>query len=241
MRPIATDTHDFPSIRKDGKIYVDKTMFMHRLVTDADAKLFFVARPRRFGKSLTISALKALFTGRRELFKGLGIDKTDWKWETYPVIHFEFNDLETTSVEIFENSLAWHLERKLTEAGYVYDKSISPADNFGMAIDTLAVQKGENGGVVHKGVVILVDEYDAPVGHCLDDIAKAEAVRDRLSAVYSQMKNRTGDIRFLLMTGVSKFTRLSVFSALNNIVDVSQDKEYNCSNHNIPANRLQLS
>ncbi|MBR4616579.1 MAG: AAA family ATPase, partial [Kiritimatiellae bacterium] len=77
-----------------------------------------------------------------------------------------------------------------------------------------------------KGVVILVDEYDAPVGHCLDDIAMAEAVRDRLSAVYSQMKNRTGDIRFLLMTGVSKFTRLSVFSALSTIVDVSQKDEY---------------
>ena len=74
--------------------------------------------------------------------------------------------------------------------------------------------------------MILIDEYDAPVGHCLDDIAKAEAVRDRLSAVYSQMKNRTGDIRFLFMTGVSKFTKLSVFSALNNIVDISQDDEY---------------
>ena len=199
---------------------------MHRLVTDPDAKLFFISRPRRFGKSLTISALKALFSGRRELFEGLAIDKTDWKWEKYPVIHFEFNDLETTSVETLEKSLAWHLERKLTEAGYAYNKSISPADNFGMAIDALAVQKGEDGTGVHKGVVILVDEYDAPVGHCLDDIAKAEAVRDRLSAVYSQMKYRTGDIRFLLMTGVSKFTRLSVFSALSNIVDVSQDDEF---------------
>ena len=226
MRPIATDTHDFPKIRRDGKIYVDKTMFMHRLVTDPDSNLFFISRPRRFGKSLTISALKALFSGRRGLFKGLHIDSTDWKWEKYPIIHFEFNDLTTTSVEEFEKSLAWHLERKLTEAGYDYNKSISPADNFGMAIDTLSVQKDESGGVIHKGVVILVDEYDAPVGHCLDDIAKAEAVRDRLAAVYSLMKNRTGDIRFLLMTGVSKFTRLSVFSALNNIVDISQDDEY---------------
>jgi len=226
MRPIVTDTHDFPSIRRDGCIYVDKTMFMHRLISTVGTKLFFISRPRRFGKSLTISALKALFSGRRELFKGLFIDSTDWKWEKYPIIHFEFNDLTTTSVEEFEKSLAWHLERKLTEAGYDYNKSISPADNFGMAIDTLSVQKDENGGVIHKGVVILVDEYDAPVGHCLDDIAKAEAVRDRLAAVYSQMKNRTGDIRFLLMTGVSKFTRLSVFSALNNIVDISQKDEY---------------
>ena len=226
MRPIATDTHDFPKLREKGCIYVDKTRFIHRLVTDVGTNLFFVSRPRRFGKSLTVSALKALFSGRRELFKGLYIDGTDWKWEKYPIIHFEFNDLETTSLETFEKSLAWHVERKLSEAGYVYDKSLTPADNFGMAIDTLAVQKDENGNDVHKGVVILVDEYDAPVGHVLGDIDFAEKVRDRLSAVYSQMKNRTGDIKFLFMTGVSKFTRLSVFSALSNIVDVSQNDEF---------------
>ena len=226
MRPIATDTHDFPSLRRDGKIYVDKTMFMHRLVADPNAKLFFMSRPRRFGKSLTVSAFKALFSGRRGLFEGLAIDKTDWKWEKYPIIHFEFNDLTTTSVEEFERSLAWHVERKLAEAGYAYNKELTPADNFGMAIDVLAVQKDDNGNDAHTGVVILIDEYDAPVGHCLDDVAKAEAVRERLSVVYSQMKNRTGDIRFLFMTGVSKFTKLSVFSALNNIVDLSQDDTY---------------
>ncbi len=226
MRPIATDTHDFPSLRREGCIYVDKTKFIHRLVTTKGARLFFISRPRRFGKSLTVSALKALFSGRRELFEGLAIDRTDWKWEKYPIIHFEFNDLTTTSVEEFVRSLAWHVERKLTEAGYSYNKSLTPADNFAKAIETLAWQKDENGNDVHKGVVILVDEEDAPVGHCLDNVAKAEAVRERLSDVYAQMKNRTGDIRFLFMTGVSKFTKLSVFSALNNIVDLSQDDNY---------------
>ena len=226
MRPIATDTHDFPSLRRDGKIYVDKTLFMHRLVADPNAKLFFMSRPRRFGKSLTVSALKALFSGRRELFEGLAIDTADWKWEKYPIIHFEFNDLTTTSVEGFENDLADHLQDRLSEAGYCYDPSKPPHWNFGKAIETLAVQKDGNGNDVHRGVVILIDEYDAPVGHCLEDAAKAEAVRERLSVVYSQMKNRTGDIRFLFMTGVSKFTKLSVFSALNNIVDLSQDDTY---------------
>ena len=220
MRPIATDTHDFPRIRNEGCIYVDKTMFMHRLVSTVGTKLFFISRPRRFGKSLTISALKALFQGRRELFKGLAIDKTDWTWEKYPVIHFEFNDLTTTSVEEFAKDLADHVKDRLVDAGYDYDNSLSAHGNFAKAIEALSAA---NGG---KGVVILVDEYDAPVGHCLEDIAKAETVRDRLATVYSQMKNRTGDIRFLLMTGVSKFTRLSVFSALNNIVDISQDNEF---------------
>ena len=220
MRPIATDTHDFPSLRRDGKIYVDKTMYMHRLIANANARLFFISRPRWFGKSLTISALKALFSGRRELFKGLAIDRTDWKWEKYPIIHFEFNDLTTTSLGEFEKDLAAHIKDRLVQAGCSYDESQAAHWNFGKAIESLSAA---NGG---KGVVILIDEYDAPVGHCLDDVAKAEAVRDRLSAVYSQMKNRTGDIRFLLMTGVSKFTKLSVFSALNNIVDVSQKDDY---------------
>ena len=220
MRPIATDTADFPSLRKSGCIYVDKTMFVHRLVSMVGSKLFFVSRPRRFGKSLTISALKALFSGRRELFKGLAIDSMDWKWEKYPVIHFEFNDIATTSLEVFDTSFAIHVQDRLEDAGFVYDRSRPPPENFGAAIKQLSAA---NDG---KGVVILIDEYDAPVGHCLTDVAKAEAVRDRLSALYSQMKNRTGDIRFMLMTGVSKFTRLSVFSALNNLVDVTQRKEY---------------
>jgi hypothetical protein len=108
----------------------------------------------------------------------------------------------------------------LERAGYSYNKSIPPAANFALAIESLSAA---NGG---KGVVILIDEYDAPVGHTLDNIEVAEAVRARLSALYSQMKNRTGDIRFMLMTGVSKFTKLSVFSALNNIVDISQEDGY---------------
>ena len=220
MRSIATDTADFPKLRESGCIYVDKTMYMHRLVSSVGTNLFFISRPRRFGKSLTVSALKALFSARRELFNGLYIDKTDWQWEKYPIIHFEFNDLDTTSLERFEKSLCSHVRRKLTEAGFDYDESEDPPENFGNAIESLSAA---NGG---KGVVILIDEYDAPVGHCLDKIDMAEQVRDRLSALYSQMKNRTGSIRFLLMTGVSKFTKLSVFSALNNLVDVSQRDEY---------------
>ena len=220
MKPIATDTNDFPSLRRDGKIYVDKTEYVHRMVCDPNTRLFFISRPRRFGKSLTLSVLKALFSGRRELFDGLYIDKADWKWEKYPIIHFEFNDVETTSVGDFEKSFAEHVQERLEDAGYTYDESKTVAFNFGNAIESLSAA---NGG---KGVVILIDEYDAPVGHALANIDMAEAIRDRISALYSRMKNRTGDIRFLLMTGISKFTRLSVFSALSNLVDVTQDEAY---------------
>ena len=220
MRPIATDTNDFPRLRSEGCIYVDKTKFIHRLLTTVGAKLYFISRPRRFGKSLTLSVLKALFAGRRELFEGLYIDKTDWKWEKCPVIHFEFNDVTVTSIADFETSFAIHVQERLEEAGFAYDKSLPPPENFGNAIKSLSA--ANNG----KGVVILIDEYDAPVGHALGDLDMAEQIRDRMSALYSRMKNRTGDIRFLLMTGISKFTRLSVFSALSNLVDVTQDREY---------------
>ena len=216
MRPIATDT----KLRGKGCIYVDKTAYVHRMVSDPNTQLFFISRPRRFGKSLTLSVLKALFSGRRELFGGLYIDKTAWQWEKYPVIHFEFNDVTTTSVEDFETSFAIHVQERLEKAGFTYDKSLPPPENFGNAIESLSAA---NGG---KGVVILIDEYDAPVGHALGDLDMAEAIRDRMSALYSRMKNRTGDIRFLLMTGISKFTRLSVFSALSNLVDVTQREEY---------------
>ena len=220
MKPIAIDTHDFPSLRRDGKIYVDKTMYVHRLVTNPNAKLFFLSRPRRFGKSLTVSTLKALFQARRELFEGLAIEKENWSWEKYPIIHLEMNDLSTTSIEDFTVDLENHLKDRLSAAGYEYDDTYPAHWNFGTAIEKLSAASGG------KGVAILIDEYDSPVGHCLDDVAKAEAVRDRLSTVYSQMKNRTGDIRFLFMTGVSKFTKMSVFSCLNNIVDITMDEEY---------------
>ena len=220
MRPIATDTHDFPSLRRDGCIYVDKTKYIHRLVSTVGSKLIFLSRPRRFGKSLTVSTLKALFSARRELFDGLAIEKEPWAWEKFPIIHFEMNDLATTTVEEFVRDLEDHVRERLQDAGYEYDGSKPAHWNFGNAIQSLSAA---NGG---KGVVILIDEYDSPVGHCLDDVSKAEAVRDRLSTVYSQMKNRTGDIRFLFMTGVSKFTKMSVFSCLNNIVDISMDEEF---------------
>ena len=230
MKKINTGSSDFSDLRKENVIYVDKTAYMYRLATDEENKVVFMSRPRRFGKSLTVSAFKALFEGRRELFKGLEIERLGWKWQSYPVIHFEFNDLRATSVEDFEEDFVAYVKGRLTDAGYKYDESKSYSLNFGSAIESLAGKSRAD----HKddpdrkgeGVVILIDEYDAPVGHALDDVVKAEAIRDRLSALYAQMKNRVGCIRFLFMTGISKFTKLSVFSALSNIRDMSQNREY---------------
>ena len=230
MRGINTGSSDFADLRKTNAIYVDKTAFIHRMISDEGNKVLFISRPRRFGKSLTISALKYLFQGRRDLFTGLAIDKTDWQWRTHPVIHFRFSELRTESVEAFDEDFSAYVATRLRNAGYDYDEKRSYSQNFANAIETLCARsvKDHESDPEHKGegVVILIDEYDAPVGHSLDDIAKAEAIRARMSSLYAQMKDRTGCIRFLLMTGISKFTKLSVFSALSNIVDVSQRKEY---------------
>ena len=230
MKKINTGSSDFADLRKENVIYVDKTQFIHRMISDEENKVLFISRPRRFGKSLTISALKYLFTGRRDLFKGLFIDKSDWKWQTHPVIHFRFNDVSTDTVEKFLETFPAYVKRPLVAAGFDYDDKEDCSINFAAAIESLYAQsvKDHEADPEYRGVgvVILIDEYDAPVGHALDDIPKAEAIRARLSALYAQMKDRTGCIRFLLMTGISKFTKLSVFSALSNIVDVSQRSEY---------------
>ena len=230
MKSINTGTSDFATLIGNDAIYVDKTAFMHRMISDKNDNVLFISRPRRFGKSLTVSAFKAIFEGRRELFKGLAIEKLGWKWQTHPVIHLRFSELRTESAEAFEADLASYLGKQLRDAGYEYDDTASYPQNFARAIEHLYAKSVED----HKadpdgkgeGVVILIDEYDAPVGHALDDIPKAEAIRARISSLYAQMKDRTGCIRFLFMTGISKFTKLSVFSALSNIRDMSQSREY---------------
>ncbi len=219
MKLIEQNTYDLPNIRGKDVIYVDKTAYFHKLVTDKSKTLNFISRPRRFGKSLMISTLKAIFQGRRELFQGLAIEALNYDWQKYPVIHFDMSLVNTESFEIFENDFAATVASTLKTAGYEYDKSLTPGKNFGDAINFLAEKHG-------KGVVILVDEYDAPVGHSLDDIEKAQKVRAALSSLYIQIKGNVGNVRFLMMTGVSKFTQLSVFSALNNLTDITFDSEY---------------
>ena len=230
MKKINTGSSDFSDLRKENVIYVDKTAYMHRLASDEENKVVFMSRPRRFGKSLTVSAFKALFTGRRELFKGLAIERLGWKWQTHPVIHFRFSEASTDSIERFDKTFAEIVKDSLAAAGYEYDDKRDYSLNFANAIEALHAKSAKDHRAdpegKGEGVVILIDEYDAPVGHALDDIPKAEAIRARMSSLYAQMKDRTGCIRFLFMTGISKFTKLSVFSALSNIRDMSQDEAY---------------
>ncbi|MBO4620879.1 MAG: AAA family ATPase [Victivallales bacterium] len=213
-QPILIDSSSFSEIRRKGCVYVDKTAYLHRLASGSNAR-FFLARPRRFGKSLMISTLKALFEGRRELFAGLAIEKTDWAWEKCPVMHFNFGFAAAPTDEEFSRSFPAAVRGAVEGAGGRYDSRETPSVNFGNAIDELSAT---NDG---KGVVVLIDEYDDPVARLLHKPDEAEAVRERLAGFYGQMKDRTDKIRFLMITGVSKFTKMSVFSALSNLIDLS--------------------
>ena len=220
MQTITKDSNDFAEIRQAGYLYVDKTSWLHRLATAGGEKMFFLARPRRFGKSLMISTLKAMFQGRKDLFEGLAIMKKDWDWkkEKRPVIHLNMGFCAKSNFEDFRKSLPVTVESALAEVGCKYNHKLEPSDNFGKAIDRLA----------DKGTppVILIDEYDDPVAKALKNPEEAEKVRDALSPIYGQMKDRSGKIKFLMITGVSKFTKLSIFSTLSSLVDISFEDDY---------------
>ncbi len=214
MKTIACNTYNFEELRDIEAVYVDKTDILTRLIQDRGNKLYFISRPRRFGKSLMISTLECIFRGKRELFKDLKIDSLDYDWQTYPILKFDFSLVPTRSVEAFEQSFKQNVIEALQAADATVDRTLQPADMFRGAINELAQKHG-------KPVVILVDEYDAPVGHALDDFEKANTIRKLLSDFYIQIKGNVGNVRFLMMTGVTKFTQLSVFSALNNLTDLT--------------------
>ena len=221
MKTIAENANDFADLRTMGKgdcIYVDKTDYFHRLVTDGGRKLFFIARPRRFGKSLMITTFKAIFEGKRELFRGLKIDETDYDWKVHPVIHLNFGFCAANTYAGFMEGFPNTVKQALLKVGFDYVAGESPAVNLGNAIEWFFA----------KGTpcVILIDEYDDPVAKALADPVEAALVRSELAKIYGQFKDRTAMIRFLMITGVSKFTKMSVFSALSNLTDLSPKPEY---------------
>jgi hypothetical protein len=219
LAKITKDNCDFPTLRQSGCIYVDKTAWLVKLATDVQSRMYFLARPRRFGKSLMISTLKAMFEGRKELFRGLDIMKTKWDWKKkHPVIHLNMGLCAAADYETFAQNLAPCMESALAGAKVKYDRKLSPSANFGNAIDKLAA-KGQP-------PVILIDEYDDPVAKALKDVEVAERIRDAIAPIYGQMKDRSGKIRFLMITGVSKFTKLSIFSTLSSLVDISFEDDY---------------
>ena len=218
MKGISTDNASFEFFRKNDVLYVDKTEFIYKLLCAWPRRFFFVSRPRRFGKSLFCNSLESLFKGEKELFKGLYIyDKYDFK--PYPVLHFDFNNMDADSIEDFIKALKGKILLQAGNARIDIDSSYGPAMMFEMLIERLYRRDGE--------IVIIQDEYDAPLtSAAIGNPEMAEGIRKTLNSFYATIKNKAGMIRFCFITGVVKLSNLSIFSAMNNLVDLSMDKEF---------------
>ena len=222
LKPINTSIYDFPRLVTGGYVYVDKTAQLYEIAKlDAD-NIYYLPRPRRFGKSLMISTLKALFQGRRELFKGLAIEKTDWDWdhEIYPVLHFDMSQVSSMCPADFKSNLLNFLEARCRDMEVPFDAKKTVEANFLNLLEGLA-RKSPSGRYV-----LLIDEYDAPIAKLLDsEKGRAELadMRAVLHDFYVQAKAHCGDMRFLMVTGVSKFAKTSIFSAFNNPKDLTLD------------------
>ena len=222
IRVPTTGVFDFESLITNEKAkYVDKTDLLYQLCDDADQQLF-ISRPRRFGKSLMLSTLKAMFEGRRDLFRGLAIDKLPWEgWEhPTPVYSFTMASATGATYELFLEQLAKLVRGLCAEAGVPYSGQEYAPGQFEDFLKAAAAKSPT------KKIVVLIDEYDEPVAKFLDDIASLNKVRSVLHDFYEKLKNNSGSIRFLLMTGVTKLTKLSVFSGMNHLKDRSMDRRF---------------
>lgn len=207
---------NFEKIRREGYVYVDKTALIYDLAHNGS--YYFLSRPRRFGKSLLLSTMAAYFSGRKDLFKGLAMEGLEKDWTVYPVLHLDLNTGKYDS----EESLYHVLDDFLSKLETVYGSFHSEATlelRFKGLIERIAKKEGQR-------VVILVDEYDKPMLQAIDDDNLQEKFRDSLKAFYSVLKTQDEFIRFAFLTGVTKFGKVSVFSDLNNLVDISMDARY---------------
>ena len=208
---------DFPKLREMGMFYADKTALIHRLVTRGN--YYFLSRPRRFGKSLLLSTLEAYFQGRRELFQGLAIEQLERDWTPHPVLRLDMSRDKYSSVANLMSMLDGMLAAYERQYGITPAAGDSHATRLNRLIETAYEQTGQR-------VVVLVDEYDAPMLDSLTDMARMQEVRNIMREVYSPLKAQAARLRFVLLTGITKFAQLSIFSELNNLMNISMSPEY---------------
>ncbi len=215
LYPIGIQT--FEEIRRLDNVYIDKTAYVYHM-THTDGKYFFLNRPRRFGKSLLVSTFQSYFEGRKDLFKGLAIEKLEKEWEAYPVLHFDMSLGKHMEREQLERYLLYTLEGNEKRFGVVSD---SPDPNVRLANLIQAVYEKTG-----KQVVVLIDEYDAPLLDVAHEEEDLKVLRYVMRNFYSPLKASDPMLRFVFLTGITKFSQLSIFSELNNITNVSMDESY---------------
>ena len=215
LYPIGIQT--FEEIRKLDNLYIDKTEYIYRM-THTDGKYFFLSRPRRFGKSLLVSTFKSYFEGKKELFEGLAIEKLEKEWTAYPVLHFSLAGGKHMEKEQLDRYLLYILKENEDRFGVDCD---SPDPNVRLLnlIKTVTAKTG-------KQAVVLIDEYDAPLLDVAHEKEKLDVLRNTMRNFYSPLKDCEPLLRFVFLTGITKFSQLSIFSELNNITNVSMDEPY---------------
>lgn len=213
--PIGIQT--FSYIREGNYLYIDKTEYIYRLSHSAP-KYIFLGRPRRFGKSLLTSTLRCYFEGRKELFKGLAIEQLEKEWTEYPVLHFDTSTAKhSDTVELIQE-----IERQLLKYEEIYDRGIGDI-NINQRLQGLIERAYKKTG---QKVVVLFDEYDAPLLDVAHEEKNLPLLRNVMRNFYNPLKACDPYLRFVFFTGITKFSQLSIFSELNNITNISMDEPY---------------
>lgn len=215
LYPLGMQT--FELIRRENRIYIDKTEYVYRM-THADSKYMFLSRPRRFGKSLLVSTLKSYFEGKKELFEGLAIAKLEKEWEQYPVLYFSLAGGKHQNDEQLNRYLDYILHENESYYG-IKNSAIDANVRLAQLIKTVYKQTG-------KQVVVLIDEYDASLLDVVHTDEQLHNLRCIMRNFFSPLKDCDPYLRFVFLTGITKFSQLSIFSELNNINNISMDEEY---------------
>ncbi|MEI3052829.1 MAG: AAA family ATPase [Prevotella sp.] len=215
LYPVGIQT--FERIRKENKLYIDKTEYIYRM-THSGGCYFFLGRPRRFGKSLLVSTFESYFSGKKELFEGLAIEKLEQEWMEYPVLHFDMSGGKHMEKEQLEDYLSNRLEAEERKWGITHTKR-GANDRLTELITTAYEISG-------KQVVVLIDEYDAPMLDVAHDKETLDELRNVMRNFFSPLKMCEPMLRFVFLTGITKFSQVSIFSELNNIKNISLDDEY---------------
>ena len=215
LYPVGIQT--FERIRKENKLYIDKTEYVYRM-THSGGCYFFLSRPRRFGKSLLVSTFESYFSGKKELFEGLAIEKLEQEWMEYPVLHFDMSGGKHMEKEQLEDYLSNRLEAEERKWGITHTKR-GANDRLTELITTAYEISG-------KQVVVLIDEYDAPMLDVAHERKTLDELRNVMRNFYSPLKMCEPMLRFVFLTGITKFSQVSIFSELNNIKNISLDDEY---------------
>lgn len=215
LKPVQASTYTFRTIIEGGYVYVDKTRYLYELVRQASG-VYFLARPRRFGKSLMISTLEAIFKGEKDLFQGLWLYTSDYQWQSYPVIRLDFSRHAVNSADRLEQVIDYYLEG----IAQTYGITLGGFD-YQSRFDNLIQQLGRT-----TKVVILIDEYDKPIIDNIGNLAEAKRIREMLKNFYTVIKAMDAHIRFVFITGISKFSKVGVFSALNHLTDLTMNPAF---------------